>query len=92
MITFRLRAHDTLGPIGTSVSYGPAEQRKVKTITAVGVGLVFAVVLSAMTGIVRINPIAVAENMRNVMLAMAILYFAYLFLAAWTRRRRSAWP
>ena len=82
LITFRLRAHDTLGPIGTSVSYGPAEQRKVKTITAVGVGLVFAVVLSAMTGIVRINPIAVAENMRNVMLAMAILYFAYLFLAA----------
>ncbi len=40
------------------------------------------VVLLAMTGAITINPVAVGGRMRDVMLAVAVLYFGYLFFFA----------
>ena len=41
LITYRLRAPGTLGPIGLTPSAGPDEQRRVRTMTLIGVGLIF---------------------------------------------------
>jgi POT family proton-dependent oligopeptide transporter len=82
LITFRMRAASTLGPLGVLPSGTPQQQQTVKRATFVGVGIIMLVVLLAMTGRVTINPVAVGEQMRNVILAMAVGYFAYLFLFA----------
>ena len=82
LITFRLRAGSTLGDVGLAPSVGPAEQAKVRNLTLIGVGVLGAVVLAAMTGLFTINAPAVAARMRDVMLGMALLYFAYLFFLA----------
>jgi len=82
LLTFRLRAADTLGSIGLAPATGPEEQRRVKLIATVGVGLIFLLVLLATFGVMRIDPISVAEKMSVVILAMALLYFVYLFLFA----------
>ena len=82
LITYRLRADQTLGPIGLRPSAGPAEQRRVRTIALALVGALFLVVLMGMAGVIRINPVSVAQKMTVAMLTMALLYFAYLFVFA----------
>jgi POT family proton-dependent oligopeptide transporter len=82
LITYRLRAPGTLGPLGVLPSGTPEQQRTVKRATVLGVGLIALVVLLAMTGAITINPVAVGGRMRDVILAMAVAYFAYLFLFA----------
>jgi POT family proton-dependent oligopeptide transporter len=82
LITYRLRAQDTLGPIGTEPSVGPEEQRRVRNYTLVGVSLIVVVVAMAMMGVFTVNAPAVAARMRDVMLAIALLYFFYLFFLA----------
>jgi proton-dependent oligopeptide transporter, POT family len=82
LVTFRLRAADTLGTIGLAPTAGPEEQRRVKLISGIGVALIFLVVLLATVGVLRIDPVSVAEKMSMIMLAMALLYFAYLFFGA----------
>jgi POT family proton-dependent oligopeptide transporter len=82
LITFRMRADKTLGPIGTAPTGSPAEQRMVRNVTLGGVAIIVAIVAAAMAGLFTINPVAVGSRMRDVMLAMAVLYFAYLFLLA----------
>jgi POT family proton-dependent oligopeptide transporter len=82
LITYRLRAYHTLGPIGTQPSAGPEEQRRVRNVAFIGLGVIGFVALLAMTGVFTISATAVAARMRDVMLAMALAYFAYLFLFA----------
>jgi POT family proton-dependent oligopeptide transporter len=82
LITFRLRAPVTLGSIGLAPTTGPEEQRRVKLITGAGVALTFLLVLLATAGVLRIDAVSIAEKMSLVMLTMALLYFAYLFLFA----------
>ncbi|HET9371826.1 MAG TPA: peptide MFS transporter, partial [Vicinamibacterales bacterium] len=74
LITYKLRAQPTLGPIGLQPSVGPEEQAKVKRAVLVGVGVIAAVVLMAMLGVFTIDAPAVAARMRDVMLGMAVLY------------------
>ena len=82
LITFRLRSPGTLGPIGLTPSAGPDEQRRVKTFTMIGVGLLFAIVVAAMAGLFTINAVTVATQMRNIVLGMVVLYFVYLLFLA----------
>jgi len=82
LITFRLRARDTLGPLGSQPSAGEPERRRVRNLAIGGVGIIVLLVVLAMLGVFTINPVSIARNMRNVMLAMAVLYFIYLFLFA----------
>ncbi|HJU89954.1 MAG TPA: peptide MFS transporter [Gemmatimonadaceae bacterium] len=82
LIVYRLRAHETLGPIGMQPTAGPAEQRRVKMITGIALGAIVALVVLFMSGVVAFNAVAVASRMRDAMLAMALLYFGYLFFFA----------
>lgn len=82
LITFKLRAGSTLGDIGGAPNSSPAEQAKVRNIVLAAVGVLALVVIAAMAGVFTINAPAIAARMRDVMLAMAVLYFLYLFLAA----------
>src|SRR6185503_19894235 len=80
LITYRLRAPGTLGPLGVLPSGTPEQQRTVKRVTLLGVGVIVLVVLLTMVGRITINPVAVGSNLAYVMLAMAAAYFGYLFL------------
>jgi proton-dependent oligopeptide transporter, POT family len=82
LILFRLRASKTLGTMGLQPSVGPAEQAKVRMYTMIGVGILVAIVIAGMLGLFTVNAIAIAGNMRNVMLVLAVAYFLYLFLFA----------
>ena len=81
LLTFRARA-GTLGTIGTAPSAGTDEQRRVRTIALGALAVVAAIVAATMAGIIRIDPVRVAESMSAVMLTMSATYFAYLFLFA----------
>jgi len=82
LVTYRLRAGPTLGPLGVLPSGTPQQQRTVKNATMVGAGLIAIVVLMAMTGRLTINPVAVGNAMAYVMLGTAVLYFGYLLFFA----------
>jgi proton-dependent oligopeptide transporter, POT family len=82
LITYRARVVRTLGPIGARPSSGPEEQRKVKLICMASAIAIAALVILTMVGVIHIEPVVVAERMGIVMLALAIVYFAYLFLFA----------
>jgi POT family proton-dependent oligopeptide transporter len=82
LLTYRARAGGTLGGIGLLPTATPDEQRRVRTIALSALGVIAAVVAAAMAGMIRINPVRVAESMTAVMLTMSASYFAYLFFFA----------
>ncbi|MDQ3950340.1 MAG: peptide MFS transporter [Gemmatimonadota bacterium] len=82
LITYRLRAPGTLGPIGIVPSAGPEEQRRVRTISLGALGAILLVVVLGMFGAFRINAVYLANLMLYLVLGMAVLYFGYLFLLA----------
>ncbi|MGH7463092.1 MAG: peptide MFS transporter, partial [Longimicrobiales bacterium] len=82
LATFRARQASTLGDIGLTPSGTPQQIRNVKLSIGIGLAAVAVVVLAAMTGAIQIDAVSVAQQMRNVILAMVVLYFAYLFLMA----------
>ena len=82
LATYYFLAGKTLGPIGVTPSTtDPREQAKVKTWLAVGLGVVSVVAALAMAGAIRLDAVKIAESMSYVMLALALGYFAYLFIA-----------
>lgn len=79
LITYKLRAPKTLGSIGLNPHTDPAESAKAKKYLISGIVAITLVVILAMTGAVEINPVSLAQKMTIVILATALLYFAYLF-------------
>lgn len=82
LVTYRRRATPTLGPIGAEPTGARAEQRKVRTIALGALAVIAAIVVLTMVGVIRIDPVAAAEKMSVVILALALCYFAYLFFFA----------
>src|SRR5436190_573071 len=82
LITFRVFAPRTLGPIGLKPNGTPEEQRRVRAISFGLLAAVVVVVLLAMTGVLKINAVAVAQNFALVILTLALIYFVYLFFFA----------
>jgi len=82
LITFRVFAPRTLGPIGLKPNGTPEEQRRVRAISFGLLAAVLVVVLLAMTGVLKINAVAVAQNFALVILTLALIYFVYLFFFA----------
>ena len=80
LITFKMRARDTLGSIGDRPTSSIEEQRRVKNIVIAAVVLIFALVAAASAGLFTIDAVSIAEKMSIVMLSLALLYFAYLFI------------
>jgi POT family proton-dependent oligopeptide transporter len=68
--------------MGLQPSGTPEQQRTVKRVVAAGLAVLLAVIIGATVGLFTINPVAVAERMTIVILATAMLYFAYLFFLA----------
>jgi len=82
LITYRARVKPTLGPIGAVSLAAPAEQSRVRRITLAGVAGIVALIVLVATGVIHINPVALAERMGVVLLALAVIYFGYLFFFA----------
>ena len=81
LFTFRAR-QDTMGEIGLEPRGTVEEKARVKLVIGAGLALVALVILLAMTGIITIDPVPVAEKMAIVMLTIALIYFMYLFFLA----------
>ncbi|HET6229697.1 MAG TPA: peptide MFS transporter [Longimicrobiaceae bacterium] len=87
VILFSLRADKTLGTLGLEPARHPdaavqaRQERTIKTVLAVALAVIVAVGVMAMTGHLRVNAKAVAESMGYVITGLAVLYFAYIFLA-----------
>jgi POT family proton-dependent oligopeptide transporter len=58
------------------------QQRTAKLGLSIFLGLLVLVAVLGIAGVVNLDPVALGKNMRNVMLGMAVLYFAYLFFGA----------
>lgn len=87
LIVYTRRAQKTLGDIGRYPTRDPdptrqaKQERNVKVTLAVGLGiLVLAIVLVA-SGVITVNAAAIAQSMTYVLVATAVLYFSYIFIA-----------
>ena len=80
LITFKMRSGHTLGAIGEAPRSTPDEQRKVKTAVIGFLIVIFGLIAAASAGLLNINAVSVAEKMSMIMLTLALVYFAYLFL------------
>jgi POT family proton-dependent oligopeptide transporter len=78
LLTYRMRAPETLGPIGLIPSAGPEEQRRVRMISVVGLVVIFGIVGAAMMGMFTVNPVSIAEKTTNITLGVVAVYFVYL--------------
>ena len=83
---FALRARATLGNLGTDIVRDPdpvkqsRQERIIKLSLALGLGLLALVFVLGATGAIPLNPQAIGRNMTYVLVGMAALYFAYIFL------------
>jgi POT family proton-dependent oligopeptide transporter len=82
VITYRLRAGSTLGPIGMGASGTPEQKRTVKLAVSAFAAIVIAVIALASAGVITIDANAVAHYMVYLEVGMAAVYFAYLFFFA----------
>ena len=78
VITFKLR-EGTLGRIGEAPSGDAAERASGIRWLTIGMAILVTIVALVATGIVPFNAVWVASRTSYVMLALALLYFAYLF-------------
>jgi POT family proton-dependent oligopeptide transporter len=82
LLTFRARASKTLGPLGVSPGGSPADQRRARTITLGTLAVIAVLVAMAALGVFAIDPVAIANMMKNIILTVATIGFAYLFFFA----------
>jgi proton-dependent oligopeptide transporter, POT family len=87
LIVFALRAKSTLGDLGMDISKHPdaniqtKRENQVKLYTGIGLGILAMVVILAATGAIHIDPQVVGKYMAYVLVGLAVVYFAYLFIA-----------
>lgn len=84
---FALRARATLGDLGQDIVRDPdpvkqaRTERTMKAALAVGLGLLALVFVLAAMGSIHLDPQAIGRNMTYVLVGIAALYFAYVFIA-----------
>ncbi len=87
LLWFYFRAKPTLGPIGEDIVRDPdpvvqaKREQSVKTITFVGLGVLAFVFALAAFGAITINPVVVGGYMTFVLVALAVAFFATVFIA-----------
>jgi POT family proton-dependent oligopeptide transporter len=87
LATFALLARKTLGSLGleparhSDSAIQARQERTIKAVLAVGLGLVVVVIVLAATGILPLNAQLIGQNMTYVLVGVAVVYFAYLFIA-----------
>jgi len=83
---FAIRARPTLGNLGLDIVRHPdplkqaRQERMLKLSLALGLGLLALVFILASTRVLRLDPHAIGQNMTYVLVGMAALYFAYVFI------------
>jgi proton-dependent oligopeptide transporter, POT family len=83
---FAVSSRRTLGNLGLDVTKDsdPVKQarqeRIMKLALAVGLGLLVLVIVLASIGVIQPNPQAIGRNMTYVLVSLAVLYFAYVFI------------
>jgi proton-dependent oligopeptide transporter, POT family len=86
LAVFATRARKTLGNLGLEPTKHPdpavqaKQQRLMKTALAVGLGILVIVIVLAAVGILQLNPQAIGQNMTYVLVGVAVLYFAFIFI------------
>ncbi|HKR10879.1 MAG TPA: peptide MFS transporter [Pyrinomonadaceae bacterium] len=83
---FALRAGPTLGNLGLDIVRDPdpakqaRQERMIKLALAVGLGLLAFVFVLGATGRIQLDPQAIGRSMTYVLVGIAALYFAYIFI------------
>jgi proton-dependent oligopeptide transporter, POT family len=86
LVTYGLRAGPTLGSIGLQPTRrsNPIDQarqeRNVKLVVGIFLGLVAIVFALAATGTVRMNAVRIADAMTYVLVGMAVAFFGFVFI------------
>jgi POT family proton-dependent oligopeptide transporter len=80
LITFRVLAKSTLGPIGLGVSVSAEEQQRTKRIVVAAAAVLAGVVALFMSGALTFNAVAIAGYSTRAIITLALAYFAYLFV------------
>lgn len=87
LAVFTLRAPATLGDIGLQPTRHPdpvvqaRQENQVKLILGVGLGILVLVILLAATGVITLDAQVIGQYMTYILVAIAVLYFAFLFIA-----------
>ena len=87
LIVFALARRKTLGPIGMQITRksDPVAQAKqestVKMITGAMLGIIALVFVLAATGAITLDAQAIGQNMTFVLVGLAVVFFAYVFIA-----------
>ena len=83
---FGLRAGPTLGNLGQDIARDPdpakqaRQERWMKLGLGIGLGLLALVIVMAAMGVIQLSPQAIGQRMTIVLVATAVIYFAYVFL------------
>jgi len=86
LIFFAIRSRTTLGDLGLEVARHPdpaihaRQQLTIKLSLAGGLTLLVLVAVLAAVGIIHIDPQAIGEKFAYILVTLAILYFAYIFI------------
>lgn len=86
LVWFAISSRRTLGNLGLDVTKDPdpvkqaSQERMMKLGLAVGLGLLVLVIVLAAIGTIQLNPQAIGRNMTYVLVSLALLYFAYVFI------------
>jgi POT family proton-dependent oligopeptide transporter len=81
LITFSVRQRSTLGNLGLEPSKHPdpatqaRQMSRAKLILTSAVVIIAAVIIAAATGMITVNPVAVAEKFTYVLVGLAVLFF-----------------
>jgi POT family proton-dependent oligopeptide transporter len=87
LTTFSLMAKKTLGSLGLEPSRHPdpviqAKQvRTIKLILGLGLAILAVVIVLAAMGVLPLNAQAIGQKMTYVLVGVAVVYFAYMFIA-----------
>jgi POT family proton-dependent oligopeptide transporter len=87
LTVFATRAQATLGDIGTHPTRHPdpaiqaSQEKRVKLILGIGLGIFALVFILAATGVITIDAQVVGQYMAYILVGLALAFFAYLFVA-----------
>lgn len=87
LASFGIYARKTLGTLGLEPTRDPdsavqaREERRIKLTLAGGMGILILVIILAATGVMPLDAQTIARSMTYVLVGIAVIYFAYLFLA-----------
>ncbi len=79
LIQYRSFAHH-LGDTGKRLNSAQSTSRNDWALLGLGLSILISVIVLVLIGIIEIDPIWLAERTSYVIISMAVLYFAYLFL------------